>query len=777
MSQITLTSPRTGGLRARLPVLFGDAAGSCLLAAGSLPVLLAQWGTLDPGALWPVLALILGWILCRAARLPGVRPAVGWGLRLLPWAVLLLGGRDLVQGLLLWLNCIITLWNRLHQGGAALFAAAATQRSVLLWSLAMGLALGQGIHWLVSRRKTAVCGLFWAGITVLSLLTGTHLAGACAVGFSGFLGLWMLERGKTPRRREVRLWSLTLAALLLSTLLLPAGEVESVTAFRADVTQRLHALRFGREQLPEGHLDRAAILNRDSGEVLHIHAGQEKNLYLRAYVGAVYADGVWTLLPDSAYGGEYSGMLEWLGEQGFDPLTQSAAYYALCTGDDLPESSHLTVDVKDGARCYLYLPGSVSTLSGTGARALHDARWSAGGLFGARFYTAEETSPGRPAELTVRENWVAQPETEAQRKYTEAESVYRAFVYDNYTQADGELTDLIQQLFWDDAEDTGDGIYAALSRVREVLRQRTTYTREEVSADGTAEPIRDFLIGSRRGNAMLYASAAVQALRVRGIPARYVEGYYLSASAIQKGGAEGVTLTGQDAHAWAEVYFDGIGWLPVDVTPGYYYDAVTLQQMISLPDTVKKTAALEDPGDASSPVREENGAGGDLPQPVEVLRDTAAIFLGLLALAAMVLTGMFLVLEVLRQEAEMRAERAFRKAGPAARAELLRRRLYRLLELWNVEGCLGWNAPETDAQLARRVPGVLPGDYCSVTALLERALYGGEALYPHELRTVRALLDKLSAPVRDAPRHNLRIRYSRLRFSGEKGKNAPAAAK
>lgn len=43
-------------------------------------------------------------------------------------------------------------------------------------------------------------------------------------------------------------------------------------------------------------------------------------------------------------------------------------------------------------------------------------------------------------------------------------------------------------------------------------------------------------------------------------PGRYVEGYDLSAAAIQQGGAEGVSLTGQDAHAWAKVYFDGIGW-------------------------------------------------------------------------------------------------------------------------------------------------------------------------------------------------------------------------
>ena len=140
----------------------------------------------------------------------------------------------------------------------------------------------------------------------------------------------------------------------------------------------LSAYLFGQDQpAPEGHLDRAALLNGDSGEVLHIHAGQEKTLYLRAYVGAVYEDGVWTLLPDSAYGGVSPEMLEWLGEQDFDPRTQSAAYYALCTGEDLPESSHFTVDVKAGARCYLYLPGSVSSVAGASPRDIRGARLGA----------------------------------------------------------------------------------------------------------------------------------------------------------------------------------------------------------------------------------------------------------------------------------------------------------------------------------------------------------------------------------------------------------------
>lgn len=75
---------------------------------------------------------------------------------------------------------------------------------------------------------------------------------------------------------------------------------------------------------------------------------------------------------------------------------------------------------------------------------------------------------------------------------------------------------------------------------------------------------------------MLYASAAVEAFRAHGIPARYVEGYYLGASKIQDSKNGEVSITGENAHAWVEVYFDGVGWKAVDVTPGYYYNVATL---------------------------------------------------------------------------------------------------------------------------------------------------------------------------------------------------------
>ena len=56
-----------------------------------------------------------------------------------------------------------------------------------------------------------------------------------------------------------------------------------------------------------------------------------------------------------------------------------------------------------------------------------------------------------------------------------------------------------------------------------------------------------------------YATAAVLMLRYYGVPARYVEGYYLrpeEANAAAPG--EELVLDETHAHAWAEYYLDGI---------------------------------------------------------------------------------------------------------------------------------------------------------------------------------------------------------------------------
>ncbi len=62
-----------------------------------------------------------------------------------------------------------------------------------------------------------------------------------------------------------------------------------------------------------------------------------------------------------------------------------------------------------------------------------------------------------------------------------------------------------------------------------------------------------------------YATTMTMLMRMQGFPARYVEGY-LAGHVDQASRQE--QLTGQQRHAWVEVYFPGYGWIPFDPTGG-----------------------------------------------------------------------------------------------------------------------------------------------------------------------------------------------------------------
>ena len=75
--------------------------------------------------------------------------------------------------------------------------------------------------------------------------------------------------------------------------------------------------------------------------------------------------------------------------------------------------------------------------------------------------------------------------------------------------------------------------------------------------------IDQFLFGTRRGFCEHYASAFVFAMRVAGIPARVVTGYQGG----ERNPVDGYLIVRQsDAHAWAEVWLKGKGWVRIDPT-------------------------------------------------------------------------------------------------------------------------------------------------------------------------------------------------------------------
>ena len=68
----------------------------------------------------------------------------------------------------------------------------------------------------------------------------------------------------------------------------------------------------------------------------------------------------------------------------------------------------------------------------------------------------------------------------------------------------------------------------------------------------------------RIGYAEQFAGTYAVMMRSLGIPARVAVGFTPGADA----GEQGASVLGKHAHAWPEVWFDGLGWVPFEPTPG-----------------------------------------------------------------------------------------------------------------------------------------------------------------------------------------------------------------
>ncbi len=105
--------------------------------------------------------------------------------------------------------------------------------------------------------------------------------------------------------------------------------------------------------------------------------------------------------------------------------------------------------------------------------------------------------------------------------------------------------------------------YERAVAIADYLRKNMRYKLEVEYPPRGRDFVSWFVLDSKQGYCSYYASAMAVMGRIAGLPTRYVEGYYA------RPGVDGTaTLTGMDAHAWAEVYFKGLGWIPFDATNG-----------------------------------------------------------------------------------------------------------------------------------------------------------------------------------------------------------------
>jgi hypothetical protein len=147
-------------------------------------------------------------------------------------------------------------------------------------------------------------------------------------------------------------------------------------------------------------------------------------------------------------------------------------------------------------------------------------------------------------------------------------------------------------------------------------------------------------------------------LRYFGIPARYAEGYVISQEMAEKfDSGETMTVDSSCAKAWVEVYQDGIGWIPMDLTPG-------IGEILEDPesnDPNKNDSSNKDTTEKKDEEEEEEPQEDDQPEPLGgsmVMVILKTILWGLL-IALAVLLVVFLILWIRRKILLSRKEKKF----------------------------------------------------------------------------------------------------------------------
>lgn len=671
-----------------------------------------------------------------------------------------LGNIGLIQSFLKLFNVWLLRWNEFQEDGKNLVSAGdVSTGQERAFVLTVGFLLFSFLCFVKTKTKFIFMNILLLVLLILNLMNGYVVWLALSMTLLGVVGIWFFNYNSGMVRLKTAWMGILMVVFICVPYVLPEQNLMFTKKIRESTSQKVEDLRYGKNPMPEGNLYEADMMETGKEKVMQVHTEQVKTLYLRGFTGSLYENGKWSELPNSAYGYSHSGMLAWLKNNQFEPAMQYASYEN--ASKEKQNANRVQIEVSGTDREYLYTPYSAAKITAGAYQEEKDNGYLSSDVLGAKNYKIVERSDELPGELLVAKDWIKNPKTKKQKQYMETEKVYRKFVYETYITVNEEIEPYIKKYFSDKAKaENTTGVYTITSFIRSQLKKYASYKRNPKQVPEEAEPVLWFLSEGGEGNSALFASAAVAIFREFGIPARYVEGYLLSKEKIQKAKGKAVTLTGEDSHAWVEVYMDGMGWIDVDVTPGFYFEEYDLMQMVQKPQGIQMTAELEERSKDNRGDLNGAGAGKKKPQDRKslYLRYTSAtlVLLFILFVAAVVF------LELKRYIRYKRWRKKLRKASQKERCDLIYEMVFSQIRLLGIEAGMGWQTVEVEEKIRRLVPTVYEGEYVMMNALMEKGIYGEKELQDWEVRALFHFANKLIFDVRakKAGIHYLRKRYS-----------------
>ncbi|MBE5926018.1 MAG: hypothetical protein E7270_03550 [Lachnospiraceae bacterium] len=179
---------------------------------------------------------------------------------------------------------------------------------------------------------------------------------------------------------------------------------------------------------------------------------------------------------------------------------------------------------------------------------------------------------------------------------SEHQSVYEYFVKEYYCNGwQDQVSDDIEDEFTPEtgragfSKYNGTNLKICINQVKSYLSENMEYTLSPGKLREGQDFLDEFIFVKKKGYCSYFATAATIMFRAQGIPARYVEGYIITKEDYKENVIKGekieqyisfngdvgkvdyVQLDIKDyrAHAWTEIFVEGFGWIPIEVTTGY----------------------------------------------------------------------------------------------------------------------------------------------------------------------------------------------------------------
>lgn len=384
-----------------------------------------------------------------------------------------------------------------------------------------------------------------------------------------------LENAALGSRRVLTAAAPVCLVMALLWLLFPAQEyarspwVEDLRRGIVAIEVPIPALQAGKADPGIYRFDRLGSPRFSGRTVLTVQTdSQEDHLLLRGYSAGTYTHNGWDPLPFDLYD---SQELQFTVTDRYWSYPDSAARHA----DDRYSYCHISITDVDSRSGYYYVPYFPMALPEDAEEVRDSYVTRPSGVKDYTFtYTPQESVPAN-----------------AQAPYGWDER-YCQWVYQHYLDVPLDLLSDEALEVMREAMEAVDGKISKgkfadqracrMAQAEEVADYLASFTRYDSSTPAPplgTDFVSWFLTDSHRGYCTHYASAATLILREMGIPARFTAGY-----AVALDGSGGtVKVPDRNAHAWVEIYIDGFGWQPVDVTPPGYAGSSAAAQASAAP--------------------------------------------------------------------------------------------------------------------------------------------------------------------------------------------------